>query len=53
MQLFLKILRGMANSVNPDQTAPRSSRSALFAYAILSEILVFKILGTFTVKETT
>ena len=25
MQLFLKILTGMANSVDPDQTAPRSS----------------------------
>ena len=22
MQLFLKIIRGMANSVDPDQTAP-------------------------------
>ena len=29
----------MANSVDPDQTA------ALFAYAILSDHLVFKILG--------
>ena len=33
MQLFLKIISGMGNSVDPDQTAP--SGSALFAYAIL------------------
>ena len=47
MQLFLKILSGMANSVDPDQTAPLGavwSGSALFAYAILSESLVFEIL---------
>ena len=30
----------MANSVDPDQTAP-----PLFAYIILSDTLVFKILG--------
>ena len=38
MYLFLKILSEMANSVDPDQTAPSgavSSGSALFAYAIL------------------
>ena len=40
MQLFLKILSGMANSVDPDQTAP-----SLFAYVILSDTLVFEILG--------
>ena len=40
MQLFLKILIGMANSVDPDQTAP-----SLFAYVILSDTLVFEILG--------
>ena len=35
MQLFLKILCGMANSVDPGQIA--LSRSALLAYAILTE----------------
>ena len=38
----------MANNVNPDQTAPSGtvwSGSALFAYAILSENVVCKILG--------
>ena len=38
----------MAKSVDPDQTAPSEavwSDSALFAYAILSETLVFEILG--------
>ena len=46
MQLSLKILSGMANSVDPEQTAPSvCSGSVLFAYAILSETLVFKILG--------
>ena len=43
-QLFLKMLSGMANSVDPDQTAVWSG-SALFAYGILSETLMFKILG--------
>ena len=36
----------MANSVNPDQTAPLGavwSKSALFAHFILSETLVYKI----------
>ena len=40
MQLFLKILSGMANSVDPDQTASSGavwSGSTLFVYAILSE----------------
>ena len=48
MHLFLKILSGMANSVDPDQTAPSGavwSGSALFAYVILSETLVFEFLG--------
>ena len=48
MQLFIKILSGMANSVDPDQTAPSGAvwyGSALFAYVILSDTLVFKILG--------
>ena len=41
MQLFLKILSETAISVDPDQTAPKGS--ALLAYAILSDTLVFKI----------
>ena len=43
MQLFLKILSGMANSVDPDLPAVWSG-SALFAYVILSDTLVFEIL---------
>ena len=42
------MLSGMENSVDPDQTAPSGavwSGSALFAYAISSETLVYKILG--------
>ena len=35
----------MANSVDPDQSEAVLSWSALFAYVILSEILVYKILG--------
>ena len=38
----------MANSVDPDQTAPEGavwSGSALFAYAIMSDTLVYEILG--------
>ena len=38
----------MTNPVDPDQTAPSGavwSGAALFAYAILSETLVFEILG--------
>ena len=42
--VLLKILSGMANSVHPDQTTP-SSGSALFAYTILLETLVYEILG--------
>ena len=45
MQLFLKILSGMANSVDSDQTAPSGSGSALFAYIILSETLLLELLG--------
>ena len=46
MQLFLKTLCGIANSVDPDQTAKGAiwSGSALFAYATLSETLVYEIL---------
>ena len=38
----------MANSVDPDQTAPKGavwSGSALFAYVILLDTLEYKILG--------
>ena len=45
---FLKILCGLANSVDPDQTAPLGavwSGYALFACVILSDTLVFEILG--------
>ena len=38
MQLSLKMLSGLANSVDPDKTAQ-------FAYAILSGSFVYKILG--------
>ena len=45
MQSFLKMLSGMVNSVDPDQTSGAVwSRSTLFAYAILSEGMVYKIL---------
>ena len=50
MQLFLKILSGMANRVDPDQTAPSgvaSSGSAVFAYAILSETFLYMTLQDF------
>ena len=40
MLLFLNMLNGMANIVDPDQTGP-----FCFACAILSETLVYKILG--------
>ena len=48
MQLFLKMLHEMTNSVDHDQIAPSGavwSGSALFAYGVLSETLLFKILG--------
>ena len=48
MQLFHIILSEMDNSVDPDQTAPWEavwSGSILFAYAILSDTLMCKILG--------
>ena len=41
----------MANSVDPDQTALLSG-SALFAYAILSVTLEYKILGQLHVPHT-
>ena len=41
-QLFLKILNGMANSVDPDQTVEAVfSESALFAHAISLGNLVY------------
>ena len=45
MQLFHKMPSGMANSVDPDQTAPEAvwSGSTLFAYAILSDTLEYEI----------
>ena len=46
MQLFLKILSEMANRVDPDQISPSGavwSWSTLFAYAILSDHLVFEV----------
>ena len=48
MYFFLEILSGMANSVDPDQTAPSGAVrfcSVLFAYAILSDTSVYEILG--------
>ena len=45
MQLCLIIYSGMANKVGPDQTAPSGSESELLVYAILSETLVYEILG--------
>ena len=44
MQLFPKLLSGMANCVDPDQTVPVLSGSTLFAYAILSETFLYEIL---------
>ena len=38
MQLFLTIFSEIENSTDPDQ-------SALFAYAVLSETLMYEILG--------
>ena len=43
MELFLQLPSGMANIVDCDQTAPSGSGSALFAYVILSEALVYKV----------
>ena len=55
MQLSHKLLGGMANSVDPDQTAPSGavwSGSTMFAYAILSELLVYEILGHYPLKKS-
>ena len=48
MQLLIKILSEMVNSVDPDQTRPEEAvrpGSTLFAYVILSETFVSEILG--------
>ena len=48
LQLFPKVPGEMANSADPDQTAPSGavwSGSTLFAYAILSVTFLCKILG--------
>ena len=48
MLLFPKILSGMANGVDPGQTASLGavwSRPTMFAYAILSETLEYEIFG--------
>ena len=42
--MFHKIFSGMANSVDPDQTAPDQGLHCLLI-SFLSEILVYKILG--------
>ena len=47
-EVFLKLISGMENSVGPDQIAPLGavwSGSALFAYAILSDALVYEFFG--------
>ena len=43
MKFFLEILSQTANSVDHDQTGAVWSGTALFAYSILSEILVYEI----------
>ena len=48
MQLLMKILSEMVNSVDPAQTHPEGAvrpGSTLFAYVILSESFVSEILG--------
>ena len=35
MQLFLKLLSGMANSVDPDQTAPSSVHHYVLLYSMI------------------
>ena len=48
MLLLLNKLGGVANSVDPDQTAHSGevwSESTFFAYPILSDIFVYEILG--------
>ena len=44
MQLFLKILSGMAHSVDPDQTVPDLGLHCLHV-SFSSDTLVFEILG--------
>ena len=48
MKLSIKIFCWMANNIDPDQTGPSEavwSGSAVFAYAIMSATVVYKILG--------
>ena len=52
VQLFLKILSGMANCIDPDQTSIWSG-STLFAYKILSDALVYDILRYLLYKKIT
>ena len=42
-QLFLKIFSGMSNSVDPDQTVPSGSGTALLCHFVRK--LVYEILG--------
>ena len=44
MQMFLKIISGMANSVDPDQTAPKKEQPDLGLHC-LHVTLVYSILG--------
>ena len=51
MQLFLKILSGMVNSVDPDQTAPRSSLIRVYTVFIYNFVRNFGVRNfrTFTI----
>ena len=56
MQLFIKILSGMANNVDPHQTAlkEQSDQGLHYLHMLLSDHLVYKILGhliTISVKD--
>ena len=49
MQLFLEIFSGVANTVDPNQTATSGviwSGFAVFAYAILSDTWTFTVLNS-------
>ena len=55
MHLFLKISIGMANILDPDQTAPSGavrSGSALFEYALCQSLWFFEILGHLSYLNT-
>ena len=52
--MFRKIISGMVDSEDPDQTAPEGavwSGSTQFTYAILSEILVYCCMAFTVVME--